>query len=164
MPINQPVRGVKAVVAYLERLPRGVKRVGLRALTEYLIGNASHGLKHYSPYKYVSRKRAYGYTFKSDKQRRYVMAAIREGKIDPGTPHRTGKGSAGWTMAETQRGFTIKNPEESMKYSMSDQYQANLNALAGWRAVSQNISDNIKGAVRHAGAAIKKFLVDNKKG
>lgn len=151
-------RGIKEVQAYLKALPRGVKRIALKALTTYLIGTQAHGLRHYSPYRYITRKKAYGQTFVSDKQRRYVMARIREGSIDPGVPHRTGKGQRGWTMVETQRGYTIKNDEPSMYYSMSDKGQANLNKLAGWRQVSQAIADNIVGAFRSATAAVNNWL------
>lgn len=151
-------RNLDRVKAWLKTVPRGALKVGMRALTTYLIGNQSHGLAHYSPYKYVSRKSAYGRTFESDKQRRYVMARIREGSIDPGVPHRTGKGQRGWVMVETQRGYTIKNDEPSMFYSMSDKGQAALNAKAGWRLVSEAIADNIAGALRSAQAAVTRYL------
>ena len=158
MNISFKVRGVEKVTAYLKSLPRGIKKVAEKALTEYLIGAKPHGLKHYSPYKYVTRKKAYGQTFASDKQRRYVMAMIAEGRIDPGVPHRTGKGQRGWQSVETSRGYTIKNDEQSMYYSMSDKGQARLNKLAGWRLVSKAIKDNLAGAFKSANAAVKKFL------
>jgi hypothetical protein len=163
MNIKFNVRGLEEVKAYLKSLPRALKDTAMKAFTEYLIGNQSHGLKHYSPYKYVMRKRAYGQTFKSDKQRRFkqrrfVMAAIKEGRIDPGVPHRTGKGQRGWQMAKTPRGYSISNNEPSMYYSMSDTGQANLNRMAGWRNVAKAIADNMAGAMRHANAAVKALL------
>ncbi len=151
-------RNLDEVKKFLRTVPRGGLKVGLRALTEYLIGNQRHGLKHYSPYKYVSRKAAYGKTFVSDKQRRYVMAAIRDGRIDPGVPHRTGRGQRGWVVIETQRGYTIRNDEPSMFYSMADDGQARLNAKAGWRTVTKNIADNMAGALRHATAVMKQYF------
>jgi len=151
-------RGVDKVTAYLKSLPRGVKKVAEKALSTYLIGAKPHGLMHYSPYKYVTRKRAYGQTFVSDKQRRYVMAMIAEGRIDPGVPHRTGKGQRGWKLVETSRGYQIVNKEVSMYYSMADKGQARLNKLAGWRLVSAAVKANLVGAIKAANAAVKKFL------
>ena len=151
-------RNLAQVQAYLRSLPRGISDSALKAFTTYIIGTQAHGLKHYSPYKYVMRKRAYGQTFKSDKQRRFVMAAIKEGRIDPGAPHRTGKGQRGWQMNKTSRGYTISNAEPSMYYSMSDKGQARLNAMGGWRQVMQVVKDNMAGAMRSANAAVRSFL------
>jgi len=151
-------RGVKEVQAFLWSIPRGMKKSVLGAMTKYFIGNQSHGLAHYSQYKYVTRKKAYGQTFVSDKQRRYVMARIREGSIDPGVPHRTGRGQRGWEMIETTRGYTIKNPEKSMYFSMSDKGQANLNRLAGWKTVSEKVASNMAGAMRAGLAALRELI------
>jgi len=82
-------RGIPELQAWLLSLANGVKDEATRSVAEYLVGDTTHGLKHYPPYKYISMQRAYG-GFISDKQRRYVMAMIKEGKIDPGVPHRTG--------------------------------------------------------------------------
>lgn len=151
-------RNLDQVKAWLKTVPYGGLKAGMRALTEYLIGTQAHGLKHYSPYKYITRKSAYGQTFVSDKQRRYIMARIRKGSIDPGVPHRTGKGQRGWEMVETQRGYTIKNDQPSMYWSMADKGQAALNAKAGWRTVSEAIAANMAGALRSAVAAVKRHL------
>ena len=159
MQVKVSIRGVEAVQAFIRALPRGTVKVGLQAFTEYIIGNMGHGLKHYQPYKYISLKKAYG-GFASDKQRRYVMARIREGSIDPGVPHRTGNTQRAWTMVETNGGYgyTIKNPTEGAYFTASDEGQANLNALAGWRKVSKVIEDNLAGAMRHALAAVNAYL------
>jgi len=149
-------RNLEKVQAYLRSLPKGVSDAALKAYTTYQVGTQAHGLKHYSPYRYIPIKRAGG--FKSDRQRRFVMAKIREGTIDPGVPHRTGKGQRGWTITKTSRGYTIKNSETSMIYSMDDARQATLNRLAGWRKVSQSIQDNHAGAMRSANAAVRAFL------
>jgi hypothetical protein len=107
------VRNVEELQAWLKTVPLGTLRAGLRAFTEYVIGNETHGLKHPDPYKYVSRESAYGYTFKSDKQRRYVMAKIRSGEITPGQENRTGRSEEAWQyVARTEYNYTITNPEK----------------------------------------------------
>lgn len=155
-----PLRGVEKWQAYLRQLPRGTVKIGLRAIAEWLIGTPQRGLMRYQPYKYVSRKQAYGQTFKSDKQRRYVMAAIREGRIDPGVPHRTGNTQRGYVMRETNGGYgmSIDNAAPGAYWTRDDQGQARLNALAGWRTAGSIIETNIAGAIRHAQAAVNAFL------
>jgi hypothetical protein len=75
MQVKIVARGIKEFQDYLKRaVPRGAVKVALAALGEYLIGTPGKALRHYDPYKYVSRKRAYGQTFQSEKQRRWFWA------------------------------------------------------------------------------------------
>lgn len=151
---------VEETKKYLKEVPRGTVKTGLAAIAEWIIGTPKRGLKHYQAYKYITRKAAYGKTFVSDKQRRYVMAMIKEGRIDPGAPHRTGNTQRAWYAQPTNNGYamTIGNKTKGAYYTRHDEGQARLNALAGWRTVSDIISTNIKGALRHAGAKIKEYL------
>lgn len=153
------IKGIEVITAYLKQVPHGTVRVALRAITEWIIGDGRRGLKHYGAYKHVTMKKAYG-GFKSDKQRRYVMAAIRDGRIDPGVPHRTGNTQRGYTAVESQNGYrqTIINSQPGAYYTRDDEGQARLNALAGWQKKSVVIANNIAGAIRHASAAVNKFL------
>lgn len=158
------VRNQEQVQAFLRSLPKGVLRPALKAMSNYFIGDDRHGLKHSDPYKYVTRKSAYGFTFHSDKQRRYVMAMIRSGEIKPGTPNRTGTSAAAWTARETNSGYgyTLENPTRGAYFTRSDRGQAAQPAKVGWRKVSKVIADNLKGALRAARAAIKKWIDENK--
>ena len=154
------IRGLDKVQAYLKSLPRGMIRVALKAFTEYVLGNQQRGLRHYQPYKYVTRKKAYGQTFKSDAQRRYIMARIREGSIDPGYPHRTGETQRGWHYRIVKGGYgmSIENPTPGAYYTADEAGQARLNALAGWRKVLAVIRDNMAGGLRSATAAVNAYL------
>lgn len=160
MNVQQNIRGVEEVKAYLQTVPRGTVRVGTLAIAEYIVGDQSHGLKHYPPYKHVTRKKAYGKSFVSDKQRRFVMAMITEGRIDPGAPHRTGKTQRGWKVVSMNNGYKVKvsNKEPGAIWTADDEQQARLNAMVGWRKMAQVIEDNIAGAIRHANAEISKWL------
>lgn len=160
MKIRIDIRGVEEIQAFLKALPYGVVKVALPAIAEWMIGTPQRGLMHYQAYKYITRKRAYGQTFSSDKQRRYVMAMIREGRIDPGYPHRTGRTQRAWTMKVTNNGYrvNIKNKEKGAYYTRHDTRQARLNALAGWVKVREVISNNMAGAFRHARAAVRAYL------
>lgn len=146
----------------LERLigdfPRRFRGVATEAIADYLIGNKTHGLKHYPVYKYIRRRKAYGKTFVSHKQRRFVMARIRDGRIDPGAPHRTGKIQRGWKKTGSGVNTRIVNNERGVEFVMGSDKQARLNAMAGWRTDSKVIEDNMQGALRHANAEINKII------
>lgn len=160
MQIRIDIRKLEPVINWLKKLPKGTVKVALPAIAEYLIGDGRHGLKRYPPYKYVSRKRAYGKTFVSDKQRRYVMAMIREGKIDPGYPHRTGKTQRAYHMVVSNNGYrvAIRAKGKGPYYTRDNEGQARLNLLAGWRKSADVISTNMKGAMRHAWAKVRAYL------
>lgn len=160
MQVKFNVRGVEKLQAYLKTVPRGAVKVALAALAEWIIGTPQRGLMHYQPYKYIARAKAYGRTFKSDKQRRFVMAAIRDGRIDPGVPHRTGNTQRGWYAKVGNGGYrmSVGNDTPGAYFTRHDTGQAALNALAGWRKISDIVQTNIAGAMRHARAAVSRFL------
>lgn len=159
MHVNFKVRGVEELQAFLKELPRGGVRVALKAFTEYVIGNESHGLKHPDPYKYVARKAAYGQTFKSAAQRGYVMARIREGTITPGTPQRTGESTNAWQyVAVSDWNYRITNPTAGAYFTRDEKGQAAQPRLVGWRKVTQVILDNMTGGIRAATAALNAWV------
>ena len=159
MEIKFGIRKVQEVNAFLKSLPRGTIRAALEAFAIYLIGDSRRGLKHDDPYKYVTRKKAYGRTFVSDAQRRYVMGAIARGEIRPGQRKNSPtKASGGYGHRETRGGYgqTITNKEPGGYWTRIGQ-PAQLK-LVGWRAIEKVISDNLKGAIRSATAAANKYL------
>lgn len=173
MQVSFKVRNVEAIQEYLRTVSRGAMRTGLYAITEYIIGNKQHGLKHAEPYKYVSRADAYGSTgatfengnpvpdgYFSAEQYRYVMAKLASGDMKKGD-NRTGRSTDSWQYVETGAkgyGVTITNPEEGAYFTRDDYGQARQPARVGWRKISDVIADNIKGAMRHADAEIRKYL------
>jgi hypothetical protein len=172
--IKANVRDIEALQAYLKTVPRGTLRVALKAFTVYIIGDERHGLKHEEPYKYVSRKRAYGNVssdgapagYFSWKQFRYVMAKIHKGEITPGTANRSHASSRGYGYKETNRGYgmNITNEERGAYYTRDDKGQARQPALVGWRKVSKVVADNLKGGMKAARAAVNQFLRSRKRG
>jgi hypothetical protein len=160
--IKVKVRNLEQVKKWISALPRKYRGAATKAMAEWFIGTGQRGLKRYPPYKYVSRKSAYGKTFVSDKQRRYVMAKIREGRIDPGVPHRTGNYQRGWNIQGEGVKIKIVNQVPYAQFVGGDETQARLNKKVGWRTISVIISTNIKGAIRHAEAAINKITKGTK--
>jgi hypothetical protein len=151
---------VKAVQDFLKSVPRGVLKVALEAFTKYVVGNEQHGLKHNDPYKYVTRKSAYGVSFFTDKQRKWFFWALKTGQIDVGSGKRTGQSSDGWTYTANTNGYQYKITNETPGgyYTRDDAGQARQPAKVGWRKVSAVLADNYIGAIRSAVAAVNQYL------
>lgn len=175
--ITISVRGIEKVQKFLMELPANLRKIGVRAFSEYFVGDMGHGLKHYPKYSYVTRARGFpnlsyitvngkivkGYA--SARQHGYVMAMIAKGIIDPGAPHRTGNLQRGWKSTVTGGGYgsRITNDTPYVGYVMGDNNQTKMHNIIGWRHVSQVLKDNLSGALRHAVAEINKWIRANVK-
>lgn len=160
-------RGIPEAIAYLNKVGYMSQRVVGGWISHYLIGdeqgplvgNASHGLAHYPPYKVVSRERAYGQTFQTEKQRRWFFWAKASGLINPWTNQRTGAMANAWRADPTgANAWRISNPTEAAKWTMGNATQANQPNLVGWRKVSEVLSTNINGAIRFASQKLARYL------
>ena len=152
--ISVKVKNQQQVLSFLERVKRGAKGVVARAFAEYIIGDKSRGLKHDEPYRYVSRKGAYGVAFFSDKQRRKFFAGLKDGSIQ--VPYlRTGEQSDGWHVEGMSTNVRIVNNVESVGWTRG---QTALHAKMGRRTVAQVVADNMRGAIRHAQAEFNKWI------
>ena len=164
MQIKFRIRNVEAVQSFLRAIPRGAVKVALEAFTDYIIGDESHGLRHADPYKFVTRKSAYGFSFFTDKQRRWFFWALKTGKIDPGSGKRTGESTAAWKAVPRNDGyrFTVQNNTAGGYWTRHDKKQARQLGKVGWRKIMTVLADNYKGGIRHAVAAVKVYLQKNK--
>ena len=164
MQIKFRIRNVEAVQSFLRAIPRGAVKVALEAFTDYVIGDESHGLRHAEPYKFVTRKSAYGFSFFTPKQRRWFFWALKNGKIDPGSGKRTGESTAAWKAVPRNDGyrFTVQNNTAGGYWTRHDKKQARQLGKVGWRKIMTVLADNYKGGIRHAVAAVKAYL--DKKG
>lgn len=164
MQVKFKIRGVEAVNSFLRAVPRGAVRVALKAFSEYILGNDSHGLRHNETYRYITRKSAYGVSFFTEKQRRWFFWALNTGQIDPGSGKRTGETSKAWKAEPRNDGYryTITNNTAGGYYTRDDYGQARQPAKVGWRKVSAVLTANYAGAIRAAVAAVKKYLQSKK--
>ena len=155
--IEFDVKGVEEVNAFLKSIPLGATKEVTKAFGEYIIGNDQHGLRHYPPYRKVTRKQAYGVSFFSDKQRRWFFANLKD-HID--IPYRqTWQLKDGWKLNYPSKNqATIKNRVPYASLVMGDVGQNRMAAKKGWRKVSKVVADNIKGAMRMANFALDRWL------
>ena len=150
-------RQLAKIEKMLNELPKGAKSIVVPAINEYIIGEEGHGLKHEPGYNYVDRTSAYGFPFFTDKQRRWFFWALNSGEINPGQDNRTGRFSAGWKTRGDLYRQTIYNDVPYGKHLMSEG-QARQPAKVGWRKISEVVKSNMKGAIRHAYAALAKWF------
>lgn len=154
-------RNIQAVQDFIRTVPYGGVKVALRAFTEYIVGDESHGLRHADPYKYVTRKSAYGVTFFTEKQRRRFWA---NGGPDMIGNNRTGQSTQAWQLKETNGGYgyTVSNNTAGAYFTRGDDSQARQPAKVGWRTISKVTADNYLGAIRHAIAEVKRYFAEQK--
>lgn len=173
MNVSFKVRGVKAVQDFLASVPRGGLRVVLQAFSDYIIGNDSHGLKHVEPYKYASRKSAYGYTgakfdngnpvpagYFSKEQFFYVMGKISRGEIKPGQARSNrGESAKAWKSVPKDNGYkmNIVNEKPGQYWARDDKGQPRQIQGTNWRKVMQVLADNYLGAIRAGVQAYNKW-------
>jgi hypothetical protein len=157
MNINFKITGVDEIKAFVKALPRGVKIVAMRAITTHILGDKQHGLRHEPSYKYVSRKSAYGFTFFTEKQRRWFWA---NGGPDMIGNNRTHNIADGWTMKESNSDWSrvsIANEVDGVGWVMGTQ-QARQPAKVGWRDYMKIIESNMAGAMRAGRAAVQDYI------
>lgn len=154
--IKISTRGIEELKAYLATLPRGVKITAMSAAAEYLIGDDSHGLKHY-PAR-VEHGIDNPYVWESEKQRRKYFATNGFGG---GIPYqRTGTLKDAWKYTAANSNWTmvkLENATPYAQYVQGDQIQKG-HVADRWRHYSNVIASNIRGAIRHAQAAVNEWL------
>lgn len=153
------IRVIDFATPKLARAFKGAVPLVVDVYANYLLGNPRRGLKHYAPYKYVSRKTAYGKPFFSARQRRYVMMLIKRGLITPGKENRTRKIAEGWKKSGAGNIRILRNSTRGAVYLYDDRRQARQLALVGHRKKSQIISDTKKGALANAKKALARHMV-----
>jgi len=151
--ISFKVRGIEQVQAFLKALPRGTMKVAIAAMSEYMLGDDTHGLRHYPP------RRTHGagnpYRWQSDKQRRAFFATKGFGRGIPSK--RNGELSRGWQASADPYRKTLFNRVPYAKYVMADAQQTG-HRVDGWRKIGKVITDNMKGGMLRARQAVARWI------
>jgi hypothetical protein len=134
------VTGLPELQRILAKLPDAVADEVVDQASDYLLNVMR---SNQAPYRYIPRRAAYPPTgWHSDRQRKKVMAMIREGKITPGRKNRTGALVRGWKQVGRGRQSIIANEEPAAYYTMDDNGQSNHARLIGWKTVGALISEH----------------------
>lgn len=147
------VQGIAQLQRLLHDLPPLVRDDVVDDVSRYLI-NVLHA---YPPYKYVSRRQAYGRTFVSDKQRRWFFASLADGSLQ--IPYRrTQNLSRGWKQVGRGAQSIIANETPYAALMMGDSEQTRHAALIGWRTLEQTLDERADRITEVAEAAAKKAV------
>jgi hypothetical protein len=151
-PIEVSYKGKKFRIEELgtriAEIPRLLRRPALLTISQFMLRK----FKLYPRYKEVSRKRAYPEVegFFSDKQRRFVMAGIAAGRIQPGRPHRTQNLKNAWRIEDdnsTIRSIKLINDDPAAVFAYDPVYQARQLDLVGWKDVDEMTEENLPDAL-----------------
>lgn len=156
MNIKFSMRGVEGVKKFMAELPRGIKNAALVAMSEYIIGDDRHGLKHYP--KRVDHGANNPYQWQSEKQRRAYFASNGFGA---GIPYkRTDKMKNAWTVAQQDSNWTMVKIENKAGYGsfVQGDWRQRGHKADGWRKIGKVVEDNLKGAFQKAMQAVNDFL------
>lgn len=147
------IAGLEELIAKLEALPGEVQDEAIEAVNAYIL----NVLKAYPPYAHVTFKNAYGGWF-SDKQRRYVMARIREGTITPGKANRSQQFAREWDVLGYGRNSIIVNQTPYGPYLVGDTEQARMPQKIGWKKLGDTIKERMEQIIRHADIGVKNAI------
>lgn len=121
-----------------KELPRRLRGPAVQHLAAFYLLK----FRLYPHYKWVTRYRAYGMQaggkgFFSAKQRKFVMAAIRDGRIQPGRSHRTMVAKNSWYVAGKGVRASLVNDAPHAMFLYHPVYQARQTGLVGWKTVDE---------------------------
>jgi hypothetical protein len=136
--IGIEIQGIPAVQAALAKAGSdATMHKCTQAVGEYMRGQ----LRKYPPYQYVSRARAYGKPFQSDKQRRWFFAALRSGELT--LPYRrTDKLKAGWKLTWFGANDLYLTNDVEYAHFVQESPQARMMTYIGWRTQERIIYEN----------------------
>lgn len=141
---GRKIRGLDGIKELVDELPRRLRGkaldVAAKAYLKYF--------KLYPRYKYVSRAKAYGSTgakfengnpvpdgYFSANQFRFVMAAIADGRIKPGSPHRTQDLKRAWRIEGKGTATVIVNDAPAAVFAFHPEFQSRQLAAVGWQDI-----------------------------
>jgi len=151
--ISFKVRGIEELDRFLKALPRGTMKAAIAAMSEYMLGDSTHGLRHYPPRR--THGKSNPYRWQSEKQRRAFFATKGFGGGIPS--RRTGDLSRGWQASVDPYRKTLFNRVPWAKYVMGDRQQKG-HTTDGWRKLGKVIADNMRGGMLRARQAVKRWL------
>lgn len=141
---------LKMKLAFMQD-PRGVAG-GLKDAAVHLKGIAAQ----YPAYKLVTMKQVGGW--KSDKQRKYVMAKIREGSITPGKSRRSGNHAKRWAINTKALSASVSNNNGKYGQYLQGSQQSRMHDLIGWKTVEKIAEEQSEAVVKILMRAIEKVL------
>lgn len=156
--IATDITGVKEIERIIKDLPDEVGNMVVDDANDYLVSV----FQAYPPFTHITRKEAYPETgdgFFSDKQRRWFFANLREGNIpEPGAGNRTQYFRNAWQKVGEGKNSIVANETPYGPYLMGDTEQARLSKLAGWKTMSEIVTERLDRIKKIAEGSAKRAL------
>ena len=147
--IGIEITGDKELAERLGKLSPEMQDAGVESANAYVVNKQ----QAYIPYKYVSVAQSGGW--KSERQRRYVMAAIRSGEIS--IPYsRTQNLRKGWKTLGTGRNQIIVNEVPYSKWVKDIKTQSQGHMLRGWDVIQDDLRNWSKGILQKFEEGVRK--------
>lgn len=153
--VDVEVSGIESVLAKLVQLNSvDAQRQVTSDVGEFVRGK----LQRYPPYKYVSRRTAYGVPFFTDRQRRWFFAALRSGELQiPYVRTRTLRNS--WVLADAPGGdMVLRNITPYAGYVQKESSQSRMMRLRDWTTEERVVTENAAGIGRTADESYNRVL------
>jgi hypothetical protein len=148
---------IERLIKKFGELPPRLMGVGTEAAAKYILMIFR---KKIPPYRHVTRKAAYPPSgWQSDKQRKAVMAMIREGEIKIPYPRRSPAGglAASWEMIGSGVNLILVNETPSAPFVYGEE-QSHLINMVGWEKASTTLEEHERQATDAAARAIQKEI------
>lgn len=151
--------GADKVQAMLAKLPPELQNVAVEAGSNYLLNVLVN--REVPPSRSVlegSRKAAYGQSFFTDRQRRYFFAVVRD-SLPYMRRGRNGGVQGEWHIDGSGTQKRLYNPTEGAHWIYSEDQARQLGVeYAGWKKVSQIISEYTPQIIRSCKNAVASYL------
>jgi hypothetical protein len=134
---------VEKIKAKLDVLPPQLANAGTEAASKYLLNKL---VNDQPPVKHISRAMAYpetGNGFFTDRQRAKFFATVRYT-----LPYQRGGMETKWELLGSGWEVKINNRDPGSVFVYDDTRQARLNALVGWKKISQYIREYLPQMLR----------------
>lgn len=135
MPVKIDILGDKEIEAKLSKLPVEAANYAIGDVQDYMLNVMRSDQP--SP-TFVSRKEAYGKSYFSESQRRFLGWLYSEGKVPY---HRTQEFSRAWHIVKRGLFGYIVNNAPGAVYVVGERKQSRHEAMVGWKKASQQIAD-----------------------
>ena len=156
--IGVDVTGIEEVQKQLKRLGPDIQDAVVMGVSQYLIKQ----FQIYPPPNHrITRKKAYGKTFFTNRQRRWFFWALHNHLIR--VPYRRTQGlRKAWQIIGKGKDAIVVNETQAAVFTMGDTTRARFSKLVGWRTMEEIIDLRMKQiskeALVSANQAIKKSL------
>lgn len=146
------IAGLPEIREKLARIYPEAADAGVEEADVYIVDAA----RLYPPYSYVPLSSVGG--FVSDRQRRYVMASIAEGRITPGRSNRTQRLARGWHTVGQGVNQIVVNEVEYAVYEYQIGQQTQMHMLQGWDVIPTFLQNRMAEILRRFDAGVKNAL------